>query len=608
MPRAAQAQSGTPVTCADFRTGTGLEVFAERVTASGQVHAEWTPDPARLCAGTAHEYSFNLVSDGAGGALVAWVQSGADGADLFLQHLGADGSVAPGWPVGGLALCTAAHDQYGPWLAADGAGGAWVVWEDYRSGRGAIFASHVSGSGERLQGIPPDGIAVCDAALDQSGAAVFSDGSGGGVIVVWQQRAVGPARLRAQRLAPDGARAWAEAGVALTAGDAAQSSPVLASDGAGGALVVWEERREGGVPRLHATRITTGGAIAAGWPGEGLALCAAAGAQRHAVVAADGAGGAVVAWYDLRAGSGDIYAQRVTAEGAIAAGWPADGVAVCDDPGEQYGPAMLPDGAGGAFVAWEDYRGGEDGDIYATRVTAQGALAAGWPTQGVVLCATPEAQSSPALASDGEGGAIATWNDARSAGLAVFQSVAWSSGPQPALVSAEASLERVRLTWHVPAGSAFQATVMRSGEGAELAPVGEVAADAQGMLRYEDREVKPGARYRYRLARVREEALELLAEAVVEIPWPAALALLAARPNPAPGVLRVALVLPSAQRAVLELLDVGGRRLASREVGALGPGAHVVELAEGGRLAPGVYLVRLTQGRASRTLRATVIR
>ena len=51
-----------------------------------------------------------------------------------------------------------------------------------------------------------------------------------------------------------------------------------------------------------------------------------------------------------------------------------------------------------------------------------------------------------------------------------------------------------------------------------------------------------------------------------------------------------------------------GRRLASREVGGLGPGAHVVRFATPGRLAPGVYVARLTRAGRSLSARIAVIR
>jgi len=89
---------------------------------------------------------------------------------------------------------------------------------------------------------------------------------------------------------------------------------------------------------------------------------------------------------------------------------------------------------------------------------------------------------------------------------------------------------------------------------------------------------------------------------------PRVLALRGATPNPASASrMTIAFELPSDAPASLELVDVGGRRVMSRDVGAMGVGRHAVDLANGGRIAPGVYMVRLTQGSSTRISRVAVL-
>jgi hypothetical protein len=89
---------------------------------------------------------------------------------------------------------------------------------------------------------------------------------------------------------------------------------------------------------------------------------------------------------------------------------------------------------------------------------------------------------------------------------------------------------------------------------------------------------------------------------------PLAFALEGVRPNPSRGgQLSVTFALPSSTPARLELIDVSGRRIVTRDVGALGAGPHVVALAANRALRPGLYLVRLEQGANVRVTRVAVL-
>jgi hypothetical protein len=146
------------------------------------------------------------------------------------------------------------------------------------------------------------------------------------------------------------------------------------------------------------------------WAANGVALCAATGNQEFPTIVSEGASGAIVTWQDYRGGSStDVYAQRVNASGVVQ--WAANGVALCTATWIQYSPRIVSDGAGGGIVTWYDYRGGAQADIYAQRVNASGAVQ--WTTDGVALCTATGIQQYPTITSDGTGGAIVTWQDYR---------------------------------------------------------------------------------------------------------------------------------------------------------------------------------------------------
>src|SRR5258706_474435 len=159
----------------------------------------------------------------------------------------------------------------------------------------------------------------------------------------------------------------------------------------------------------------------AAWPHEpnngNVALSAAASDQYGSTIVSDGAGGAIVTWIDFRSGTNyDIYAQRVNAAGVPQ--WGADGGGLSTAGGGQLDPKIVLDGAGGAIVTWYDIRSGTNYDIYAQKVNAAGLPQ--WIANGVALSTAAGNQFAPTIASDGAGGAIVTWYDARSGNYDIY--------------------------------------------------------------------------------------------------------------------------------------------------------------------------------------------
>lgn len=171
------------------------------------------------------------------------------------------------------------------------------------------------------------------------------------------------------------------------------------------------------------------------------------------------------------------------------------------------------------------------------------------------------------------------------------------------LVHADARFDRVFLRGQAEAGASF--TLERAGATPGWARIAERVADGTGALLYEDREVEPGATYHYRLYGGDPAGYSSALDVV--IPARPALALRVQGPQPVAGAARLELTLVSAAPARLEVMDVAGRRLASREVEG-GPGAVTLRLDAAAGLAPGLYWLRLTQDGRDARARLLVLR
>ena len=556
--------------------------------------AAWPTDPlvsVPLCTAAGHQYYPMIVTDGAGGAIVSWQDLRSGNWDIYAQRVLATGTSDPGWPADGRALCTAAGDQAEPMIVADGAGGAIVTWEDNRGGNWDIYAQRVRASGTVDPAWPADGLALCSAAGDQEDPAIVSDGAGG-AIVTWQDYRTGTySDIYAQRVRASGTvdPAWPANGRALCTALLNQWYPEIATDGAGGAIVTWRDKRSIAYWDIYAQRVRASGTVDPAWPADGRALCTAADDQTNSRIVADGAGGAIVAWRDGRSDSYDVYAEHVLASGAVDPAWPANGRALCTVGNNQEALAIVADGAGGAIVAWHDYRSGATPDIYAHHVLASGTVDPAWPADGRALCTAAGDQSYPRIASDGTGGAIVTWHDHRSdTNYDIYAQHALASGAVDPAWPTDG-----RVLCSAPSDQGSPAIVADGASGA--------------IVTWHD--YRGGATSDIYAQRV--DRYGLLGGIVPNsVPGEATLAfaLDPVRPNPARGsTLRVHFTLASAAAASLEFLDVAGRRIAAREVGSLGPGHHWLDLGAGRRLTPGLYLVRLRQGASVRVTRVVVL-
>lgn len=409
---------GAFITWQDARNGSNYDIFAQRVDPTG--FPLWTVNGIGVAALPLIESVPAIVPDGAGGAIIAWCSNANPflvNEDIYVQRVDASGVVL--WTAGGVAVCTATQRQLNPVLVSDETGGAFVAWRDSRAGEltNDIYVQRVNASG--VTQWTPDGVAVCTAANNQFGLGMALDGAGGAILSWADGRIDVDINIYAQRVDVSGATQWTNDGVVLCAAGLHQLNPVIVSDGAGGAIVAWDDGRDGTYQApaedIFTQRVDASGAVQ--WTADGVPVASLAKTQKEPVMLPDGAGGAIIAWSDSRDSAINklgIYAQRLDASGA--AQWTANGVAVCSYAGSKSQLKIASDGAGGAVVAWLDRRytlGHESqNDIFAGRVTSSGVRP--WSLNGVSVCIAPNSQTSPCIVAKADGGTLVAWQDFRS--------------------------------------------------------------------------------------------------------------------------------------------------------------------------------------------------
>ncbi len=265
---------------------------------------------------------------------------------------------------------------------------------------GGVIGQRINEFGDILWGV--DGVKVANGKTKQHTLA--ADGLGG-AIVAWSHFKGGNYSVYLQHLSPGGAILWDHKGIVVCEEPGDQEFPRLARCALGLFVVAWEDGR-GADSDIYAQMVDgTGGILL---QAAGLRLSTAAGDERLVGVVPDGTGGAIIAWQHAGGSGSDIYAQRIDRGGSPL--WTEGGITVCSEPGDQLQAVITGDGSGGAIVAWQDTRG-SDIDLYAQRIDLDGNTI--WTGGGAVVCSASRDQIRPGIVSDNEGGAIVTWCDYR---------------------------------------------------------------------------------------------------------------------------------------------------------------------------------------------------
>src|SRR5262245_14361049 len=545
--------------------------------------AAWSANGNLVCNAAGDQSNPLVVGDGSGGFFVVWQDDRTGTSDLYALRLTATGSAAPGWPANGFPVCAATGDQKLAVIAADGAGGFYLAWEDYRvaGGESDVYLQRITGAGAIAGGWPVTGLGVCTLDHSQGYPSLIADGTG--ATLAWQDdRSNVSSDIYVQRVNGSGVIQWTPNGVPLCVAAGNQLFPTAAGDGTGGAVITWQDAR-GGDPDIYAQRVSSSGIVL--WTPDGTAVCDAIYEQLTPRVIPDASNGVLIEWDDYRDLNADVYAQRLNASGVRQ--WAVNGVALCTDLAEQYSTSIVPDGAGGAIVTWTDYRGGA-GDIYAQRVTAAGALS--WLANGAVMCNAVGDQFDAAAVTDLSGGMYLTWADARG-----------GTG------TADIYVKRVNSNGGTTNGWTATGSLACSAVNAQLRPA--VLADGAGcFLAWSDERGGIGTPDIYAWRAGGSSSVDV----ALETPDPI-VGLAPPFPNPARGGVTLRFQLSAASSARLIVLDLAGRRVRSLlDDARIDSGVHSVRWDgrdESGALAPaGLYLIALQTPGGSELRKVTIVR
>lgn len=490
---------------------TGSDIYIQKINNDSSL--PWGTEKV-VCNAVGNQSAINMISDGAGGAILAWTDQRlgtGNGDEVYGQRILADGTL--GWATNGLNLSKDGDNAsiYKRNAFLEKVSSTEVIVVFGKAGNSAdLFAQKCLISTGATQW---DSDVSLHGAQDnlQTNPALLADNLGG-AIVVWQdpRLVTTNADIYGQKINNNGTLSWGTTGKVLCDAVNSQLSPEIISDNNNGFLVTWNDLRNGGGTNndIYIQRFDADGNknSATSWLVNGNLLCGEANQQMDQIIVSTSDGNFVVVWNDRRVTNDrDIYAQKVNLNGGIE--WDLNGVPVVALAGSNQGNtgemSVISAEDGKILINWADERAASGNfDIYAQKLNADGSSA--FALNGVLVCSASNNQSFPQMIGDGSNGAIISWRDSRTtANGEIYASRFFSNGTLPVTYTSfsatKNTFNEVLLNWNIASEiNTDLYSVERRGENGEFLTIGSLKAQKAGSYNFTDRNPLYGNNY-YRI-------------------------------------------------------------------------------------------------------------
>ena len=297
-----------------------------------------------------------ITADGMGGAIFCWRDSRQQD-NCYIQKVNSQGRFS--WDEEGVLLRRDNYQFGSLRLVSDGSGGAIIAWHELENDSGSrVCAQRVDADGNLLwegESIIRKGkvLYTTSRITDGQQGKMISDGSGGAFLTWIESNRTSPElyEVIAIRVDSAGGLKW-ESHVKLDTGLSVSdyvAFPFIIGDGTGNVILFWSD-----VNTIYAQKLGTSGEPL--WPNNGIVVWKNPANLRLASrVIGDDSGGAFIAWNYLENNTADperkLRIQKLDSEGITI--WDPEGISV-DTAKDTFATLadLVPDGEGGVLITW----------------------------------------------------------------------------------------------------------------------------------------------------------------------------------------------------------------------------------------------------------------
>lgn len=301
----------------------------------------------------------NVVASDNGSFIAAWTRDITDSQSLrhfHTQKFDAAGNALWGATPVVVLDGSGLPFNWTPQLLSDGAGGAIYGWYTATSGWFESFVQRLDANGAEIY--PHNGLQV---SLQPGAHKVYPSlalcAASGDVVVAYSERGfmMGQHALSTQRISPAGTRLWGPDGIRVTpVDDTYEWNPTALAFGEGAVLVCLQQpSTQPWTLDLHAFRLDPAGASV--WHPALVEASTAVGWKGQLVACLDGSGVLRCAWFDDRTLDGDIYAQNVDCDGSLGDTSPAGWTNYCVGAPNSVGAGAVMSASGSTALALDNF-------------------------------------------------------------------------------------------------------------------------------------------------------------------------------------------------------------------------------------------------------------
>jgi len=379
----------------DTRNGS-RNVFAQKVNSNGNFL--WGTDGAAVTNLPGRQEDPVAIADGSGGAFIAWVEYRfEEEGDIFIQHVDNNGNRLMDDEGESLVRVDGRHLTIN--MCTDSSGGVFVTWQDKRNLLDDdIYGTHVSASHNIVA--PGTGVAVIEMNGNQGAKSLEYAGNGQATLLWTDTRSGAGNDIYGQKINMDMSKVFADDGLPIAVTSELETKPRTTYMTNDTSFVIWQSGTESS--EIYFNFLTSNGLVFS----DPIVISTFSSNKKGPRIKRNGLGDVFVQWTDYRADTtnGNHYYQKITHGGARA--WDDSGVQL-DSEGDDHNARFVGEAYGGAHVFWE--RGTyPEVDIMYQEIQSDGSLA---NTDAISISDAAGYQSMPIAVYDGAYGAYVIFAD-----------------------------------------------------------------------------------------------------------------------------------------------------------------------------------------------------